>query len=61
VLTTIRGRAYNPATERGAAETFRVWLVPAPVKLLTKMSELTAGGYRLLFVVEWDLRRPSFK
>ena len=32
-----------------------------PVKLLTEMSESTAGGNRLSFVVEWDARNASLE
>jgi hypothetical protein len=31
-----------------------------PVKFLTEMSESTAGGNRLSFAVEWDVRKSFF-
>jgi hypothetical protein len=46
------GRAYNPATERGAALASRPRQFAVPVKLLMMMSESTADTHRLSFAVE---------
>jgi hypothetical protein len=46
------GRAYNPATERGAALAPWPRQFLAPVKLLMMMSESTADPNRLSFAVE---------
>jgi len=54
-LTGPIGWAYNPATERGDALAPRPRHLFVPVKLLTMMSESTAGANRLSFAVEWDL------
>jgi hypothetical protein len=51
-LTTSIGRAYNPATERGAALARWPRQVVAPLMLLILMSESTADTSRLSFAVE---------
>jgi hypothetical protein len=57
-LTTPIGRAYNPATERGAALAHRPRHVFAPVKLLFLMSEVTTDTNRLSFAVETGFYGP---
>src|SRR5258707_6789522 len=57
LLTVPIGRAYNPATERGAALAQRPRQSFAPLMLLIMMSESTADRNRLLFAVGYRVSK----